>query len=613
MSSNSDNAPRKGRDYVRDFVSRVTTSSGVYQMINLDGDVIYVGKAKNLKNRLSNYANYSGLTNRIMRMVDSICLINIIVTVSEAEALLLEANLIKKHQPRYNILLKDDKTYPYIRFSEHNYPRIVKHRGKQNPLEKYFGPFAYVGMVDETLTILQKAFLLRPCSDNIFKNRSRPCLQYQIKRCSAPCVNYVSSEEYADLLRQAELFLRGKSRDLQVQLAAQMQNASEQMQYEKAAILRDRIRILTSLQQQQRYRENNLGDADVIACYVEGGMACVQVWFFRGGQHFGNHAYFPSNVDDEDPAAILSLFIGQYYQTHPIPKRIFVNCAIKDNDVLQQALSILAKTKVELVQPKRGEAKQAVSELEIAAAEALTQRIAERRSWNKHLQAVQELFSLQHTPNRIEVFDNSHIAGTYAVGAMIVAGEEGFITSEYRRYNFRSNELKGGDDYAMMREMLTRRLQKIQTSEEAQSILLLIDGGKGQQTAVFEVMKKLNIYVPFVCIAKGEDRNAGREQFFVVGKEPFRLSHNDPTLHFLQRLRDEAHRFAITSHRIKRANAIKASSLDDIPKIGATRKRALMLHFGSAKAVGEATIVELQQVKGINAQIARQIYDYFHQ
>jgi excinuclease ABC subunit C len=611
--------PLKGVEYIKDFTSRLTTQSGVYRMIDAQGEVLYVGKAKNLKNRVTNYTNSAALSARIMRMVAQTVQMEVIVTKSEAEALLLEANLIKKYQPRYNILLKDDKSYPYIRLTDHEFPRIIKHRGAQKKGEIYFGPFASASAVTETIALLQKAFLLRPCSDMVFKHRTRPCLQYQIKRCSAPCVNYITKEEYHQLMLQAELFLKGKTRVVQEELAKEMMAHSEAMHYEKAAQYRDRIRILTQIQQQQRYHEANIGDADVIACHNEFGMACVQIWFFRGGQHFGNHAYFPANAQEEDKASILALFMGQYYQTHPVPKRILLESEPHEMLVLQEALSLLAKYKVECIIPKRGANKALVEEVRLAASEALAVKVAERRSETKHLQAIQALFGLPHLPTRIEVYDNSHIAGTHAVGAMIVATEQGFEPSEYRRFNFRNTELVGGDDYAMMREMLTRRMQRIQ-AEDPRRVkpttprLLLIDGGKGQMSAVQHVMEKLQISdIPFVCIAKGEDRNAGREQFFMPGREPFQLPVGDPTLHYLQRLRDEAHRFAITSHRVKRANAVKASALDDIAGIGGQRKRALIMHFGSAKAVAEASISELQQVKGINAGIAKQIYDHYHE
>jgi excinuclease ABC subunit C len=603
-----------GREYVKQFSLNLTSKSGVYQMVDANGVIVYIGKAKNLKNRVSSYTNINALSNRIMRMISMVAKIEILITASEAEALLLEASLIKKHQPKYNILLKDDKAYPYIRFSNHEFTRIDKHRGKQNAQDKYFGPFASAGLVDQTITILQKAFLLRPCSDNVFNNRSRPCLQYQIKRCSAPCVGYVSEIEYNELRNQAELFLRGKSKFLQEKLSEKMQAASQEMQYEKASQYRDRIRILTQVQNQQSVFEHNISDADVIACYIEDGQACVQLWFFRGGQHFGNNAYFPANIDEASVAAVTALFIGQYYQNHPIPQKIYLHDAAEGTEVLQDALTMLANHKVELVVPKRGSGKKIVDELHHKAIEALQKKIAERSNDVKYLQAVSELFGLPIQAKRIEVYDNSHIAGEYAVGAMIVAGENGFEPNEYRRFNFRNPQLVGGDDYAMMREVLTRRLKKLKNdSEEIVPDLLLIDGGKGQHSAVLQVMQELAVNVPFVCISKGENRNAGRETFIMQGREPFQLPHSDSTLHYLQRLRDEAHRFAITSHRIKRANAIKHSSLDEIAGIGASRKRALLLHFGSAKDVMNASVLDLQQVKGINASIAKQIYDYFHQ
>ncbi len=608
-----------GAAYIREFAARLGMKPGVYRMIDKEGTILYIGKAKHLKNRVTNYASNAGLTNRIQKMVGNTASMQVIETRNEAEALLLEANLIKKHQPRYNILLKDDKSYPYIRLSDHDYPRIVKHRGKQQKRETYFGPFASAGAVTQTISILQRAFLLRPCSDNIFKNRSRPCLQYQIKRCSAPCVGMVDKEEYSKLIAQASQFLKGKNRELQNQLMLEMQQYSDAMQFEKAASCRDRIRVLTQIQEQQRMYSANLDEADVIACHMEHGYACVKIWFFRGGQHFGNQAYFPANVQEQTKEDILSVFIGQYYQSHPIPRLIIVEDVPSDVDILQEALSIHADHKVQLLIPKRGDRKQLVERLKEQAANALSLKLSERRSETAHLKAVQVLFNLSEIPQRIEAYDNSHIAGTHAVGAMITSGAEGFEKNDYRRYTIRNTELTPGDDYAMLREVLTRRLKRLQKEEgDKREIgtwpnLLLIDGGKGQLTVTREVMEALNITdIPYVCIAKGEDRDAGREWFFIPDKEPFQLPVNDPTLHYLQRLRDEVHRFAITSHRIKRANALRVSVLDSIPGIGATRKKALMTHFGSAKAVETASLEALQQAPGINQALASQIFDYFN-
>ncbi|TAE82508.1 MAG: excinuclease ABC subunit UvrC [Alphaproteobacteria bacterium] len=609
----------KGREYIVAFVQRVSTKSGVYRMIGADDAVLYVGKAKNLSNRIRNYTSTSGLSNRIMRMVALTVRMEVIETRNEAEALLLEATLIKKYQPRYNILLKDDKSYPYICLTNHEFPRIVKHRGAQARDETYFGPFASAQAVDETITLLQKAFLLRPCSDTIFQHRTRPCLQYQIKRCSAPCVNIINKQDYASLIRQASQFLRGKNREVQEQLTQEMQVHAENYEYERASVCRDRIRILTQIQEQQQMVQSTLEEADVIACHHESGQACVQIWFFRAGMHFGNHAYFPAQFSDQTPEELITAFMGQYYQTHPIPKLILLDRTPKDVEVLQDALSMNAQRKVELSVPQRGERKRVVEALQNQAQTALQLRLAQRTSELKHLEAVRDVFGLKITPKRIEVYDNSHISGTHAVGGMIVSGEQGFEKSQYRRFTIRLEELTAGDDYAMLKQVLTRRLSRLRKEDPDRSLgmwadLLLIDGGKGHMSTTAEVLATLGIEnLPFVCIAKGVDRNAGREHFFMPDREPFQLPVNNPTLHYLQRLRDEVHRFAISSHRIKRANAMQHSVLDDIPNIGSARKKALMLHFGSSKAVAEASYEALCKVEGINARIAQQIYDFFHE
>ncbi len=608
----------KGADYIRQFAANLSTRPGVYRMIDAEDTVLYVGKAKHLKHRVSSYANHRALSGRIMRMVDATVHMEVIETRNEAEALLLEATLIKRFQPRYNILLKDDKSYPYIRLTDHSYPRILKHRGKQKRSETYFGPFASAGAVEQTIGILQRAFLLRPCSDTIFKNRSRPCLQYQIKRCSAPCVGYVSEEEYAQLMKQASQFLRGKNREVQEQLTQEMERYSDSMQFEKAAQCRDRIRVLTQIQEQQQLAEAQLDDADVIAAHTAPGLTCIQVWCFRGGQHYGTHAYFPANPQEEPPDAVMTTFMGQYYQTRPIPRLILLDRTLEEQDVLEEALRLHAAFKVQVLTPKRGERRKLTQTLQQQAANALSLKLAERRSEQKHLREVQALFGLEQTPRRIEVYDNSHIAGTHMVGAMIASGPEGFEKDHYRRFTIRNTELTPGDDYAMLREVLTRRLKRLQKEDPDRSLgmwpdVMLIDGGKGQLSVTREVMDACHVTdIPYVCIAKGEDRNAGREQFFMPDRDAFQLPVNDPTLHYLQRLRDEAHRFAITSHRIKRANALKHSALDDIPGVGATRRRALILHFGSAKAVETASLESLRQAPGISQKLAQQIFDYFN-
>jgi excinuclease ABC subunit C len=622
IMSMSDNSSAKkslhGAAYIREFASLLSTKPGVYRMIDGKDEVLYIGKAKHLKHRVSNYANKGALSTRILRMVELTVKMEVIETRNEAEALLLEANLIKKFKPRYNILLKDDKSYPYIRLTNHEFPRIEKHRGTQKKGDRYFGPFASAGAVKQTIDTLQRAFLLRPCSDSIFNNRSRPCLQYQIKRCSAPCVGYVSQEGYQHLMDQAQAFLKGKSREVQQSVAEEMQAHSEAMNFEQAALCRDRIKVLTQIQQQQTLYQGSLDDADVIACHVASGQACLQVWFFRAGQHYGNHAYFPSNAQEREKPEIIAAFIGQYYQSHPIPKEILVEVEPEDKDTLQEALSLLAEKHISITVPQRGDRKQLIIQLQKQAENALSLRLAERKSELAHLKSLQILFDLPVVPKRIEVYDNSHISGTHAVGAMICSGEAGFEKNNYRRFTIRNTELSAGDDYGMMREVLTRRLKRLQKEDADKTLgmwpdVLLIDGGKGQMSAVTDVMNALNIHdVPYVCISKGPDRNAGREQFHMPNKDSFQLPLNDPTLHYLQRLRDEAHRFAITSHRIKRSNAIRTSVLDDIAGIGATRKKALMMHFGSAKAVETASLKELQNTPNINAAMAQRIYDYFN-
>ncbi len=615
----SSSDPQKGAAYIKAFASRLGTQPGVYRMIDAAGKVLYVGKARNLKNRVSSYATRGSHSNRIMAMIAQTAEMEVITTRSEAEALLLEASLIKQLGPVYNILLKDDKSYPYIRVTTgHDFPRIEKHRGKQKKGELYFGPFASVGAVNQTLAVLQKAFLLRPCSDSIFKHRTRPCLQYQIKRCSAPCVDYIGKEDYAALVAEAAEFLSGKSRAVQEELLTRMQQASEAQDYEKAAMFRDRIRALTQVQQEQGIATGGLTDADVIAVHVQEGRACVEVFFYRGGQPFGNRAYFPQVGAEQSAAEILSAFIGQFYQNQTPPRELYVSEKMEDRLLLEEAFALYADHTVSITQPQRGDKKKLIEQVRANAENALNMRIAERTHEQKHLKAVGKLFGLSEPPSRIEVYDNSHISGTHAVGGMVVAGPEGFEKNQYRRFTIRRQELAPGDDYGMLREVMTRRLTRLQKEDPDRTQgnwpdLMLIDGGKGQLSAVLEVFEELGIAdLPVVCIAKGPDRNAGREQFFMPGKQSFQMPVNDPTLHYLQRLRDEVHRFAITSHRIKRANALRASELDQIEGIGATRKKALLHHFGSSKAVGSATLEELENVSGINKKVARIIYDYFH-
>ncbi|MFZ4124469.1 MAG: excinuclease ABC subunit UvrC [Rickettsiales bacterium] len=599
----------RGAEQIKAALKDIPNTSGVYRMLNAAGDILYIGKAKNLANRVSNYTSASALSTRILRMVSQVERVEITTTQNEAEALLLEASLVKKHQPRYNVLLKDDKSFPFIIFSDHAFPRLSKHRGRGAPKgSKYFGPFASAGAVSETLSILQKAFLLRPCSDSIFNNRSRPCLQYQIKRCSAPCVGYVDEACYAQQVALATDFLRGKNRDVQDVLVKEMVLASESMDYEKAALLRDRIAALTKVQQEQALHAVDLENADVIALHRDGSAVVVMVYFFRAGQHFGQHAYFPKQEEASD-GEILLAFLGQFYQRHLPPAELLLSHEIEDVSVMEDALSQLAQTRVVIRVPQRGDKRTLIEQALSNAALSLARTLNERASIAKHHVALQQLFNLAQPPQRIEIYDNSHVMGTQAVGVMVVATPEGFEKKSYRSFTIKDPATIAGDDYGMMREVMKRRFKEGATLPD----LVLIDGGKGQLSAVLEITTSLGIEGPaFVAIAKGEDRNAGREWFFRKGHEPFQLPENDVTLHYLQRLRDEAHRFAIGAHRKKRSKALTQSALDDIPNIGASRKRALLLHFGSRADVERATLNELENVPGISKKIAATIYEYFH-
>lgn len=593
-------------------------------MLNTAGDVLYVGKAKNLKNRVSNYVNISSLSTRIMRMVSQTARMEWTICGSEAEALLVEANFIKKLKPRYNILLKDDKSFPYLMFTDHAFPRIKKHRGTQNTKGEYFGPFASVGALNQALSLMQKVFLLRPCADTIYKNRTRPCLQYQIKRCSAPCVGYVSKEAYAEQLHHARQFLRGKSRDVQAIFQAQMEKLSNDMQFERAAIMRDRIRALTQIQQEHGLNTQGLSDADVISLHYEKGRAAVQVMFFRQGIHFGHHSFHPTPNEDATAADMMAAFIGQFYQAHTPPHEILVNIAPTESELLSDALSLRTPYRVELHIPLRGD-KRALMEQALAQTIAAHSRaLNESMATVQYLEKLAVLFNLNAPPSRIEIYDNSHIMGSFQLGAMIVATPQGFKKSSYRQFNRHAEETIAGDDISMMREMMRRRFRGVKPREDSAKTdaednsdfpdLLLIDGGITQFNAVINVLNELELAnIPVVAIAKGEDRNAGREWFFTRDKSPYQLPVNDPILHYLERLRDEAHRFAIGSHRNKRSKALTRSTLDDIAGIGPKRKKALLNHFGSRAGVESATLSELQKVEGINETIAAQIFAFFHQ
>lgn len=589
------------------------TGPGVYRMLGADGEVLYVGKAKNLTKRVTSYTHGRRLTYRLQRMVAQTVAMEIVTTETEAEALLLEANLIKRLKPKYNILLRDDKTFPYILLTDHVFPRITKHRGSKKQKGAYFGPFASAGDVNETIENLQKIFLLRPCSDSYFASRKRPCLEYQIKRCSAPCVGKISEDDYQHLVDQARAFLSGKSREIQKQLVVEMQQASDEMDYEHAAQIRDRIQALNHIQAKQAINLPSLKDTDVIGLSREDEHCCVQVFFFRAGQNFGNKAYFPIHTADMTDEEILNGFIGQFYQTHFPPGMILTSTKVQGTKAVEEALSSVVNHKVHINVPKQGDKFKVVSTAVQNAKEALLRKVGKLAHQQGQLEKLADLLQLPEVPKRIEVYDNSHISGKHATGAMIVAGEEGFIKNAYRRYNVTSTSLTGGDDYGMLKEVLQRRFTTLQKCPEDKPDIMLIDGGKGHLSVASKVFEEFAVTdIMLVCIAKGPQRNAGREQFFMVGKEPFQLEPNDPVLYYLQILRDEAHRFAIGTHRKKRADAIKGSSLDAIPNIGAIRKKALLHHFGSAKAVEQASVEDIAKVEGISRPLAQKIYDHLH-
>lgn len=607
-----------GVDTIRDYAEKLPNSPGVYRMISEKGDVLYVGKAKSLTKRVRSYTRLSGLSSRIQRMVSLTRQMEFVHTHTEAEALLLESNLIKKLQPRFNVLLRDDKSFPYILISgDHDFPLVKKHRGKLKRDGQYFGPFASAGDVNRTIAILQRIFLLRNCSDNVFANRVRPCLQYHIKRCTAPCVGYVSKDEYAAQVAEAQEFLQGQSAEIQRRLAQKMQLASDKQNYEEAAGYRDRIKALSSVQARQDINVDGLGDADVIGYAQQDGHTCVQVFFFRGGRNYGNRSYFPRHSDDDAPEAIFATFMAQFYENKPVPPTILVADMPEDVPLLEEAFSARAGRKIKISKPMRGARKKLITFVLRNARAALLQNISQRASEAKLLRGVADVFDLDEPIKRIEVYDNSHISGTKMVGGMIVAGPDGFQKNAYRKFNIK--KAAASDDYGMMREVIERRFKKHLTNEgdiggADWPDILLIDGGQGQYNAVKDVLDEYGIFdaLKLISIAKGEDRNAGREKFFVEGREPFQMPINDPVLHYLQRLRDEAHRFAIGAHRTRRRQAIKASPLDDVAGVGAKRKQALLHYFGSAKAVSQAGIEDLERVRGVSKSLARKIYDHFH-
>ncbi|MEZ5690973.1 MAG: excinuclease ABC subunit UvrC [Rickettsiales bacterium] len=610
---------KKGREVIKSHLRTMPQSSGVYRMIDESGNSLYVGKAKNLKNRVMNYVNTVALNTRLQNMISQTAALEIVTTRSEAEALLLEANLIKKHSPKYNILLKDDKSFPYIFFSgNHDFPRISKYRGAKGKKGKYFGPFVSAGAVDEVITLLQKVFLLRSCSDNIFKNRTRPCLKYQIKRCCAPCVDYVSKEDYDELLNQAYDFLSGKSKRIKDELNEQMRQASELMDYEKAATLRDRIQSLTQVQQQNKLSSANIADADMVAIVRKDNNCCVTIFSFRGGANYGSKNYFPTNTKEHSDSEIITSFISQFYQSQSVPKLLLVSEELDNKELMEEALSLRADCHVEIINPKRGDKHELMKQAHINAKDALNRHIISNLSQKVVLEEVKKLFDLPDMPKRIEVYDNSHISGTNRVGAMIVAGEDGFIKNQYRKFDIKNSEVKndeirGGDDYAMLREVFIRRFSRLKEEAKDKPDLVLIDGGAGQLSVATEVFNELAINdIIYVAIAKGEDRNAGREHFFMPSKKPFQLPYESPVLHYLQRLRDEAHRFAIGAHRNKRSKSMKVSEIDSIDGIGAVRKKALLHYFGSTRAIAAASIEEIAKVEGISKDKAEDIYRYFH-
>jgi excinuclease ABC subunit C len=581
--------------------------------------VLYVGKARNLRARVSNYARPTGHTGRIARMISETASMMFLTTATETEALLLEQNLIKQLKPRYNVLLRDDKSFPNILVTGHDFPMIKKHRGAKREKGAYYGPFASAGAVNRTLAQLQRVFQLRNCSDAMFESRTRPCLQFQIKRCTAPCVGKISREEYATQVSDAERYLSGRSTEIQEKLAAQMAEAAEAMEYERAAALRDRIKAMTQVQTAQGINPRTVDEADVIALHLEQGQACVQVFFIRGGQNWGNQDFYPRVGVDVEEAEALEAFIGQFYDSKEPPRSLLLSHPIENADLMQQALSDKLGRKVTLTVPLRGEKAELIDAAMRNARESLARKMAETATTAKLLRGLAEAFDLPSPPQRIEVYDNSHIQGAHAVGAMIVAGPEGMLKNHYRKFNIRGDDITPGDDFGMMKEVLTRRFKRLLKEDPDRSQgqwpdLLLIDGGAGQVSAVAGIMREMGVEdIPMVGVAKGVDRDAGKEEFHRVGKHPMALRHNDPVLYFVQRLRDEAHRFAIGTHRAKRAKAVGATPLDEVPGIGAARKRALLAHFGSAKAVSRANLADLRAVEGVSDAMAQKLYDFFHE
>ncbi|MBA2127264.1 excinuclease ABC subunit C [Hyphomicrobium methylovorum] len=647
--------PKSGTDVIAGYLKTLPHTPGVYRMLDAEGEVIYVGKARSLKARVSNYARLQGHTNRIARMILATVSMEFITVRTEAEALLLEANLIKRFRPRFNVLMRDDKSFPYILIArDHRAPAVMKHRGARNRKGEYFGPFASAGAVNRTVNMLQRAFLLRSCSDSVYESRTRPCLLFQIKRCSAPCTGEITLEDYSGLVGEASRFLSGESQTVRELYQRLMQDAAEKLEFETAAKYRNRLWALAHVTADQSINPEGVEEADVFAAYQDGGQTCIQVFFFRTGQNWGNRAYYPKADRALDVADVLDSFVAQFYDDKPVPRLILLSHDVANRSLLAEALSTKAERKVDIRVPSRGTKSGLVEHALSNAREALGRKLAESSSQARLLEGVAERFGLPSVPRRIEVFDNSHISGTNAVGGMIVAGPEGFVKGQYRKFNIKSPDTTPGDDYAMMREVLTRRFRRISDTEVLEEIetevaeliadttgnpvdvplpqdeedvpdedqvfpdrpdLVLIDGGLGQLSIAREVLSSLGLHdIQLIGVAKGPDRDAGREHFHIPGRErPMMLEARDPVLYFVQRLRDEAHRFAIGTHRAKRSKAIGVNPLDEIEGIGPTRKRALLKHFGSAKAVSRAGMEDLKAVDGISADMSRKIYDFFHE
>ena len=609
-----------GYELIHTYVQQLTAVPGVYRMLGEKAQVLYVGKARNLKAIVSTYARPGQHSSRIARMISETTSMMFLTTRTETEALLLEQNLIKQLKPRYNVLLRDDKSFPNILVTtEHSYPQIKKHRGAKREKGHYYGPFASAGAVNRTLSQLQRVFMLRNCSDSMFDGRTRPCLQYQIKRCSGPCVGKISEDDYAKAVKDAERFLKGKSTLIQEELAEDMALASETMEFERAAALRDRIRALTQVQTTQGINPKTVSEADIISLHMEGGQACVQVFFIRANQNWGNRDFYPKVSADMSHDEVIEAFLGQFYTTKDPARQIILSHGIENNDLMQNMLSEKIGRKVEILVPQKGEKHDLVLAALRNAKESLARKMSESATQQKLLRGVAEAFDLPEPPVRIEVYDNSHIQGAHAVGAMIVSGPEGFLKNAYRKFNIKGDSLTPGDDFGMMKEVLSRRFKRLMKEDperksESWPDLLLIDGGSGQVSAVAEILKDYGVEdIAMVGVAKGVDRDHGKEEFHVRGKRPFALQRNDPVLYFVQRLRDEAHRFAIGTHRAKRSKSIASSPLDEIDGVGAARKRALLAHFGSAKAVSRANLADLKAVEGVSAAMAEKIYDFFHE